>query len=392
MTSLSSIVERSEREEGQSAPSPLPRARPNRVAVIGIIAVASAIALLPYFLFVDRLAWWLAIAPVAAGVASFALRKETAEAATQPSLGEWLLAAWSAVAKPAIGSLIGLMSYGILYYLVKLLIAPILLVFGAALNPSTWGFWGSIWLAFAGGLVGATEGAQVLFRQLYPREAGARSAFFPLLARWKLLLIGAMAGVVAVAVMFWLLDPHGVALPVLLSAVLFYTGFPLAEAGEEAADKAQVKIIDALAPLLQEGGYRIVRAPRTGKAEIDPLLTSVDVLAQGDDRAFAVQVKSVASRAPVEWNEASAVRTAATLLSEEVRSDGGAPVPVEPLLMLVGGTVAQSLQAFSQRERVLLVHFEHAADAIGNPEELKRRLQAAGLALRRVQATSSVPA
>jgi hypothetical protein len=147
----------------------------------------------------------------------------------------------------------------------------------------------------------ATKGAAELFRQLYPREAGARSAFFPLLARWKVLALGALAALVALGLMLWLLDLHGVAFPVLLSILFFYTSRPLSPAGRRRSDTAQVKIVDALAALLQEGGYRIVRTPRTDKAEIDPLLKSVDLLAQTGDRAFAVQVKSVASGAPVEW-------------------------------------------------------------------------------------------
>ena len=66
----------------------------------------------------------------------------------------------------------------------------------------------------------------------------------------------------------------------------------------------------------------------------------------------------IASDAPVEWNEASALRTAAQLLSDEIVTGSAARVPVEAVLMLVGGTIAQSLAAFSQRERIPVVHFK----------------------------------
>jgi hypothetical protein len=42
---------------------------------------------------------------------------------------------------------------------------------------------GSIWLVVVVIATGATESLEDLLRQLYPREAGARSVFFPLLAR-----------------------------------------------------------------------------------------------------------------------------------------------------------------------------------------------------------------
>jgi hypothetical protein len=373
-------------------PPPQSPLAPNRVALITIVALANGIAVVPYLLFIDRLAWLLPVVLGSAVAALFALRNVTAEATTQPSLGEWLLGAWSAVAKPSVGSVTGLMFFGIFYGGVKLFIlAAHYFGFVPRADPWAWGFWGSIW--FVGASLGiAIQGVEDLFRQLYPRQSGARSAFFALLARSQLLALGALAALVALAVMLWLLDLHGVAFPVLLSILLFYTSLPLATAGEKALDKVHAKIVDALATLLQEAGYRIVRMPRTGKAEIDPLLKSVDLLAKTSDRAFAVQVKSIASRIPVEWNEANAVRTAALLLSEEILTDGGAPVPVEPVLMLVGGTVARSLAAFSQRERVPVVHFEDTADAMDNRQELTRRLQAAGFVFSSAQAASSAPA
>jgi hypothetical protein len=238
--------------------------------------------------------------------------------------------------------------------------------------------------------VGASDGIQTLFRQLYPREPWARSAFQSFLAQTKPIVLGVAGAFIVVALMVAGFDRESVAMPVILSLVFFYTSFPLAEAGEEAADKSQVKIVDAFAALLQEAGYRIVRTPRTGKAEIDPLLTPVDLLARGDDRAFALQVKSVASRTALEWTEANALRTAALVLSDEVLTDGGAPMPVEPVLIAVGGTVAQSLTAFSQRERVAVVHFEDAG-ATSDRQEVVRRLQEAGLVFGRAPVAPAVP-
>jgi len=201
-----------------------------------------------------------------------------------------------------------------------------------------------------------------------------------------------VCGLVALGAMLWWLDLRGVALPILLALLLFYTSFPLAELGRKSSDKLVARVVDALVKLLEKAGYRVVRAPRTGKSEIDPLLQSVDLLARGHEHAFAVQVKTVAPNAMVEWNEVAAVRTAAALLSDETVADGGTPMLVEPLLMLVGGKVAQSLEAFSQREGVPVVHLAGAADEflnIASRDELKRRLQAAGIVLPPSQADVS---
>ena len=154
-----------------------------------------------------------------------------------------------------------------------------------------WGFWGSIWAIAAVSATAATESLKDCCRQLYPREAGARSPFFALLVQGKLIAFSALAALVVLGLMLWWLDLHGALFAGLLSILLFYTSLPLGLVGRERSDTARVEIVDALAALLQDGGYRIVRTPRTGKAEIDPLLGPVDLLARTDDRAFAVQVK-----------------------------------------------------------------------------------------------------
>jgi hypothetical protein len=51
---------------------------------------------------------------------------------------------------------------------------------------------------------------------------------------------------------------------------------------------------------------------------------------------------------------------------------------VQPLLMVVGGRIAQSLQALSQREGVPVLHFSNVADAVDAPR-LVQRLSDAGV-------------
>ena len=367
----------------QPPPNPPHPVAPNKAALVALVALGGAIGLLPYFLFVDRPAYLWAIVPAIAGVAFLSLRDFRTAAAAHPGPGEWLLGAWSAVARPCAASLVGFMFYG-LFYGGRKAFTGVARYLGFDVpegDPSAWGFGASAWLVGLFAVAIAMSGAQELARQLYPREAWARSTFVALLARPKLIALGALGAVAALAAMPWLLDPHGVALPVTALLVLFYTSFPLAELGKEPADRGRAAVVDLLASVLEEAGYRVDRTPRTGKAEIDPLLQSVDLLAKSDDRAFAFEVKSAAPQVAVEWNEATAVRTAALLLSDEIAAGGGRRLPVEPVLTILGGTIAPSLEAFSRREHLPVVHLDGAADVIGNSRELVRRLQAAGLAL-----------
>jgi hypothetical protein len=377
-----------------ASPSAPSRVEPRRVVLVAIAAFGCGVGSSPYLLFVDRLVYLWGLVPLAVAAASLALRGLKTEATAHPSLGEWLLGTWAAVAKPALGSLGGLLLYAIFYWgLTGYVGTARYLGFAPGGDASAWGFWGSIWVLGGATVAGSTEGMRELARQLYPRDAWARSAFYSLLTRAGWIAAAAAAAVVTVGAMFWLFDLRGVALPAALAALFFYTSFPLAELGEQGHDKLRSMVVDALAAVLEAAGYRIVRTPRTGKPEIDPLLKSLDLLARRDDRAFAVEVKSVAgSRVPVEWNEATAVRTAATLLSSEIVSDFGAPVNVEPLLMLVGGSIAQSLRAFSQRERVPIVHFDHLAEAVSDRGLMSQRLAEAGVPLSNPQTASSAVA
>lgn len=369
-----------------------PRSEP-RAAVsaklISIAALANGVGVAPYLLFVDLLRYLPLVVLGSAVLAIFALRGRRIAAGLRPSISEWLLGSWSLVALPSVGSLMGLGFYGLGYGGVKLVVA-VASYFGLAIggDPRAWGFWISIVWAGLVAVQGPTIRLSELARRLYPRESWARSEFFPLLARWRLLTTVAVGGAAALAVAFWFLDPRGVALPVVSSLVLVYTSIPLHSLGAAVATRAEGETIDRVEALLRRATYHVVRAPRTGKPEIDPLLQSVDLLAEGHGRAYAFELKTAQPKLPVEWKAATAIRTAALVLSDEIVGRGGAPVLVEPVLLLVGGSISQSLGAFSEREGVPIVHFANAGDATTDDHELANRLKAAGIVL---LATSSAP-
>lgn len=367
--------------------------RPNRLALVAIISAGSGLALVPYFLFINRIPYLGVAVAVAAVTALFSLRGLETEATEEPSIAEWLLAAWSAVAHGSTAGLGSLMMYGVAFggaWLVGYLAR--LAGFNLHPSPARWGYWGSI--AFASVLVvtAAQQGAESLLRSLYPGTAGSRSAFFPLLGKPGRIALVVVAALAALAVILVFLDPRGTAFPIVLMLLFFYTSYPLAELGERRPARLQTEIIESLCRLLEAGGYSVIRSPRTGKPEVDPLIQSIDLLARSRERAFALEVKSRAAGAAVEWNEAAAVRTASSLLEDEMGRDLEAPMPIEPILVVVGGEIAPSLTRFSEQERVPVIHFADAAMFERDLEEVAGRFRAIGVPLHAQEPASSLGA
>lgn len=81
--------------------------RPNRLALALVVTAACCIGLLPYLRFLGRLDALAAVFVALAAASAFAsIRPFPTEATERPSLGEWLLGVWSAVAMPAVASLL----------------------------------------------------------------------------------------------------------------------------------------------------------------------------------------------------------------------------------------------------------------------------------------------
>ena len=355
------------------------RVEPKKLPLIAIIAAWSGVGLFPYLLFIDRVHYLVVVIPWAALMAFFALRRLETDATEEPSPGEWLLAAWSAAAYPSVGALIGLMMYGFGFGLASLA-GYVLNLFGFAplLDPSTWGYWSSLPFAALFAAVLPVTAAQDLFYSLYPRTAGSRSAFFQLLGRpWTIPL--AVASVAALAVMLVFLDYRGTSFPVLLSLLLCYSSLPLARLGERRPARHQAEIVDRLARLLEGAGYNVTRSPRTGKPEIDPMIQSIDMLARSTAKAFAVQVKSSEAGALVEWNEAATLRTASSVLEDELAGDQRAPLRIEPILVLVGAGLAPSLARFSEMEGVPVLHVADPAIFEADAAGIASRFRAVGV-------------
>jgi hypothetical protein len=345
---------------------------PNKRALIVIVAAANGVGLFPFLLFIDAVRYLVIylviVIAVAALTAWLTLRRLDTDATEEPSFGEWLLGAWSAVAYPSTLAPFALMVYGIAFGLGSLTrYLAGLAGFDLAINPSAWGYWASLLAAVLLLVAFCHEGAQDLFHNLYPREAGNRSAFHRLLGIPVRIAIAVLVSFVALGILLVLFEFYE--LPKSLFAIalfllLFYTSFPLTRLGRLRPGRPQTEIAERLARLLEGAQYKVIRYPRTGKPEIDPLIQSIDMLVHDTDRAFAVEVKSGAAAAAVEWNEAAALRAASSVLRKEMARPR---VAIQPVLVLVGASVAPSLQRFSKEEDVAVFHLADASTLQTNP-------------------------
>ena len=175
---------------------------------------------------------------VSAVLAWFALRKRTTRATTEPSLGEWLLGAWSAVGPPSTGSVFGLALFGLFYGGVELFIwGGHYFGFAPHADPSAWGFWGSIWSVVVVSATAATESLKDLLGNSIRARPGALGVLCAARARQTDRIFG-LGGAGCPGLGLWWLDLHGALFAGLLLILLFYTSLPLGLVGRERSEHA----------------------------------------------------------------------------------------------------------------------------------------------------------
>lgn len=300
------------------------------------------------------------------------LTHDVTQATEEPERSEWLLATASSISEGVVTTLAAFSFYGLGYggaQLWNLLgIAPV--------SPGRVALWPSVAVALFLGLAGASMAVEKITRTLYPATAGTRSVYYPLL-RQKLKLVAIGAGVLA-AIVLVLVGPATWSSTVIAAVILLYVAMPLDQL-EASAGPRTPGLTDSVAWILESAGYAIVRAPRTGDPMIDPLIQNVTLLASSGDDGFAIEVTGRDPKDQVEWNAASAVRTAAAVLQQQMLVEGRQLRSVQPVLIVAGGTVSAGLQRFSETEGVRLVHLQrNGADA---SEALQESLRAIGISI-----------
>jgi hypothetical protein len=330
---------------------------PNKPLLVLLAALGFALGVLPYLMLIGRPAWVVWVAAGAALIAVFALRTHASNATASPTLGEWLLGSWSAVAHSAALSLLGMMVYGLFYWVIR--VGGFLLGMDAIATAIAWAEWASGVPVALALIPMSYTGVTVLATSLYPPLAGTRSPFFALAANPRKWVWVAAIGLAALGGALWLATPREPLFAVLLTLILFYSSFPLLPGSQGKGGVAgKTEAESAVRAMFRAGGYEILEVPDQGDAEGNVLAKEVDFLARGEGRLLAVAVKRrAAASKPAEWQMAIPLRAAVNIVQEKLSARGMTVGAVSPCLVLVGGFIDDSLRAFASSEGVVLLNF-----------------------------------
>jgi hypothetical protein len=373
---------------------------PNRILLVFLIAGATLVGLLPFALYLGR--YEIAIVAIGTAIVAVAaalrLRGIATFATEAPTVGEVLLAAWNAVAFGALLSLMGMTVHwgiGALLRLVRWLVG----LFGGALSLAieTWSFWGSLAFAAMMALGVGFAAADEQSKKLYPDTAGVRSPFFSLLAEPKRLLVAGLVSAAALAAILIFFDPRSTGFTIALALYLFYTGIALESLQKSGGGKpGRSRAVQAVGKLLAAAGYQWISSPRTGRSQVDPLISTVDLLAISPRQALVIEIKGGEDeKQPVEWHEASRVSTAAWALQDVLREEQPS-LHAQPMLVLIGRRPAESLHRYLRDEHVALAQFPDAKalDRVLSEEDSDRlrSLAVEHLGLKTVASSRTIPA
>jgi hypothetical protein len=337
------------------------RVRPKWAALSIILAAGLVAGLLPFLLYIQfpYLASFYFV--YAAIVVPWRGRGFISHATERPGLLEWLLAGWNAVGVSATASMIGFFWYGLSYVVVWTVgYGAQALGWALEINPTSIATYVSAAFIAIFALAIPFQLANELPLKLYPEIAGTRSAFFPVAGKpWRLAMLalfGVAGGVASVTLLD--LDVHGLGFTLSLTWFLLLTGAPLLHLGKRKRPSAStVEVLTALRKIFSAAGYKLIERPRTDSPELDPLITSVDLLALARDRGYAVNAKVLDSReTDVGRSTVFEVRTGAKALQRALRSSDTPETVVEPYLLVVGGQINEGFRTFSGELGVKLVH------------------------------------
>lgn len=343
-----------------------PQVRINQSAVALLTAVAFAIGLLPYVLFVE-LPWLIGIvAPIVFVLALVGLRSARTKATEEPAVTEMLLGTLGSVSLAATISFMGLVFWGTAWggiRAVQWVHQRLSLPFDVTVSPR-FPLWVS--LPFVSLLLVATavQSAPTLAKQLYPDTAGLRSAFYSMAkfqrGRALMYLLGMLATVlVTILLMMFAVDVTRTWwFALALAYVVLGIGLPLQSMGRPGSEPWSA--IDAMQSVFAAAGYKVVRSPRTGREDIDPLLTNTpDLLVETSHQVFAVEVKARSRAGLGDWAEVDELLSAAWAIKKFLReSDEPSSIEVQPLLVLLGPEPAAMVRIYEHQENLRVLWIE----------------------------------
>jgi hypothetical protein len=351
-----------------------PRIVLEKLILAFFIAAAAVVALPPavYYLAPDNFYFGphkllLYFAVVGAGVALlyFFLPGSEEPLAHGPSNLEYLLRGLAAVSFWGFLGVFWLISYGVTYWLVRLISLISWSLDGPWFRAAPVAFYVSFVFAliFAMGIAAAI--AQNITNRLYSIKVSSRIASYNQALReqkktWiysalsisALLVMGAIIHFGKGSWSFW---PY-----FLLQLIPYGSCAWLLGLGRRVRQDAE--IVNAVGRLLSAMGYEVVFSPRSKDPEFASLVSGLDIIAAKDKHALVLQVKTQSSSMePVDWTAGSSLRIKAKALElQEVREKLEIPSlnekeSIRPLMVLAGRQQDSTLAEFSKQESVPVI-------------------------------------
>ncbi len=143
--------------------------------------------------------------------------------------------------------------------------------------------------------------------------------------------------------------------------VILTAGAPLFELAPTAKRVAEDDATVSLEHILMRGGYTVVRSPKTGQAELDPLLADLGmyVRAPGGAPSYAVDVVSAPPGRTLSWAAGVSLLVKQRAVAQ---AQGQEPDEIVPVLVVLKGEVEPPLRSFVAQEHIHLVEgLEQAA-------------------------------
>lgn len=358
-------------DETDAAATRLSVTRSTLVVVAGLLS--TSIGVIPYLLWVQR--WWVLWAGVGVvlvgnviGVLDYEAERPEARASLT------YLAVWSAV---AFGAMLSALSLLVCFAVTWLWRGAGWLAgrMGGDLagDAATIAFWVSVACFLGLGFVMGAAASLEIAERVFPSTA-AEPADDPtaqsVLPRTRTVLATVAVALVLLAVLLLLTEPGSAWRVGLLACWMVVFTVPLL-ADEEEDGLEELRARERITSLLEALGYSVITDPRSGEAELDALFAELDLLATRGDHGLAIEIKWRRQAEPVEWFEASHLRTAAWAVRQWKAEEWG-ETPVEPVLLLVDCDVAESFEAFLRDEPFTVLRLSsdslEAVDAVDGAE------------------------
>lgn len=297
-------------------------------------------------------------------IARATLRKYEPSSTHPPRVIEYLLGTSGAVFVSALLGFLWLIVYAVvvsLFFGVEAIIDFLEVDIG--INPQRIALVTSSLFGFFGVFVSSISAARNMARQLFPNIAGTRPVFYELLQQQtsRVMSISALLLIVLlVALLIFSLTGSIGSLwfYLFLQFYILVASSPLYTTGAEPRWHPTARdSVRALIRVFESAGYTCIESPRTGDAEVDPLVTDLDIFVYDRRDAFAVGVLTD-SDLPVSWIAAADLRMAALAFEQFIYEFDVETQDVQPLLVLVGAKADQSLVAYAKDSRVGLHEME----------------------------------